>query len=61
MNRPLYDALIAAKVSHELALAAAESVANKQTVAEMIAETEQLLRTLLEKLNKRRRDFGIDD
>ena len=61
MNQPLYDALIAAGVDHERAHAAAEAVANKQTVAEVMAEIDRMLIEAREKLAKRRREFGIDD
>ena len=61
MNQPLYDALISAGVSHELARAAAEKVATKQAYAELIAEIEKLLTEMQERLNQRKRHLGLDD
>ena len=61
MNRPLYEALIAAGCQHGTALAAAEAVADKQTLADLIAEVDRMLVDMRDTLAKRRREFGLDD
>ena len=61
MNQPLYDALKAAGVDHDHAHAAAEAVADKQIMADLIAEIDRMLIDVRQRLAKRRGELGIDD